>query len=175
MQEWALRKNVCGKLPVPECYYGSYETENEDISDSILFEGLRDDHIVSDGNDIMSKVAAGMKLFEREKREKENKKNNLGAPKQSSYRLLILEDIYRHGFRLRNVVDSTFLSLSNVKAALESLALIHCASWTFCVKMGKSFSKVWPFLNNPLYLPFLKVLFLINVTITECKFFVELN
>lgn len=152
---------------MPECYYGSYETENlsggifDDSSTCSSDEGNTnenddlndnlDDHLFED--DIMSKVAAGLEFYERDRRKRESK-----TGRQSSYRLLILEDVCRQGFKLKNAGESsTFLSLLNVEEALKNLAEIHSVSWAYSQVSRKSLVKTWPFLNNPLYLPYLKV------------------
>ncbi|CAL8072726.1 unnamed protein product [Orchesella dallaii] len=144
LKAWAKSQDVVVNFSVPECFYGCYQTEekrplieNLDLADDMFLDG------------IMNKVAAGMKYYEREKRSGQ-------TLKQSSYRLLILDDIYRQGYEMKSVLGTTFLPLLNVEEALKKLAEIHSTSWAFCEMTGKSFSKTWPFLTHPLYLPYIR-------------------
>ncbi|ODN02302.1 hypothetical protein Ocin01_04385 [Orchesella cincta] len=144
LKAWAKSHDVVVNFSVPECFYGCYQTEEK----RQLIENLElADDIFLDG--IMNKVAAGIKYYEREKR-------NERPVKQSSYRLLILDDICRQGYEMKSVPGITFLPLLNVEEALKRMAEIHSTSWAFCEMTGKSFSKTWPFLTHPLYLPYIR-------------------
>lgn len=170
-------KKIKDPLPVPECYYGSYQTEVHKMDDdrpsgndlSSDLDDLFDDHDFNGDfncdSDFLSKVAQGLESIEREKRKKEA--NASGNNKQSSYRLLILEDIDRHGFKLKNVGhSSTFLSLLNVEEALKSLAVVHSTSWAYEKISGDTLLKKCPFLNHPLYLSYVTVKFFLKFTVS---------
>lgn len=92
----------------------------------------------------MSKVNAGIEI-------------DAKTPVFDSHRLLLLEDVQRNGFEDKNVDNSTFLPLLNVKAALKKLSVIHCTSWAFTKITNKTFTSAWPFISNEHFLPFIKV------------------
>lgn len=135
VQAWIDSKKVQMKLPIPTCYYGSYEYHEE----------LNIEKHWETNDDVMSKVAAGLK--------KETDSDGL----LQSYRVLILNDMFQEGFHARNSKGTTFMPLLSVMEGVREIAKIHAAYWAFTKQSSTKVCENWGFLENKHFMSYLKV------------------